>query len=177
VRSYAPASVKYFCVYSYSIDSLLNPYFAELARATNSCAGFDVGMEFLFRSPHLTLECTRFGVHIQGFSYVICVKEALDWERIPKQLAKGKFTVFAMIAWGLWKNRNAMAIKLKFCRDPSNLPHTITFYMQKWQILQAMARHPIARCSAFCCTSTLVFTFPVREQVSYNMSLAGAQKT
>jgi Fe-S cluster biosynthesis and repair protein YggX len=98
-------------------------------------------------------------VHIQGFSYVICVKEALDWERIPKQLAKGKFTVFAMIAWGLWKNRNAMAIKLKFCRDLSNLPHTIFLLYAEMANFAGHGKAPL--CAVLCILLYLYTRFHV----------------
>ena len=80
----------------------------------------------------------------------ICIKEALGWERIPNSINEffsnwlnkcrgvektcGLYC-FTMVAWGLWKIRNDMAINLKFCRQLSNILYMVSLDMQKWKFL------------------------------------------
>ena len=79
-----------------------------------------------------------------------CFKEVLGWERAPVSLLSDflahwipdqctgfnvKMFHFAIVGWGLWTNRNKMAIEHCFPASSIDIPHKIDFFSQKWGIL------------------------------------------
>lgn len=71
-----------------------------------------------------------------------CLQEALGWDSAPnngnhvaQMVAFGcsdyesKFFLFAIVAWGLWTNRNKMTIELKFPSSPLDVLHKIDVFL------------------------------------------------
>jgi len=56
--------------------------------------------------------------------------------KIPKRLA---LFLLAGIAWGLWVNRNKMAIERSFPRDPLQVLYSVISFLQKWRPLLKQA--------------------------------------